>query len=126
MLVNSLDKETRMKLLQFVRQHGNSLGRFLVLQFWSKHPQTHFSLPCINGAVQGRKFDLKEVVGMLVEEGIVEENTTPRGIPLYSLTTNPEKREPVIALSQLDWEQAQKLCYLAAHRWPVSHVLAQA
>lgn len=126
MLTNNLDKETRMKLLQFVRSHGNSLGRFLVLQFWGKHPQTHFSLPCINGAVAGRKFDLKETMELLQEEGIVETQTTPRGVTLYCLTANPEKRNPVVALGQLDWEQAQKLCYLAAHRWPASHVLAQA
>lgn len=126
MVAINLDKETRMKLLQFVRKHGNSMGRFLVLQFWSKHPQTQFSLPCISGVVDVKKFDLKEALGMLVEEGVVEEKTNPRGLTLYTLTANPEKREPVMALSQLDWEQAQKLAYLASHRWPASHVLAQA
>lgn len=126
MLMTNTDKETRMKLLQFARKHGNSMGRFLVLQFWGKHPETHFSLPCINGAVDGKKLDLKEAMGMLVEEGIVEEKTTTRGVTLYSLTCNPEKREPVMALARLDWEQTRKLCCLASHQWPASHVLAEA
>lgn len=126
MLMTNTDKETRMKLLQFARKYGNSLGRFLVLQFWGKHPQTHFSLPCIKAAFDGKKLDLSEALGMLVDEGIVEETATPRGVTLYSLTNNPEKREPIMALAKLDWEQAQKLSYLVSHHWPASHVLAQA
>src|SRR3990172_4669586 len=87
-------------LANFLVQHATSASRLGVLLFWSRHPQTKFTIDGIDLAVETRKQDIKEGLEALVAEGVVSKEQTPTGVTLYSLTTEPQKREPVLTLAK--------------------------
>ncbi|MBM2831337.1 MAG: hypothetical protein HW414_389 [Dehalococcoidia bacterium] len=87
-------------LTKFLIQHATSASKLGVLLFWSRHPQTKFTVDGIDLALETRKQDLREGLEALVEEGVVSKERTTTGVTLYSLTTEPQKREPVLELAK--------------------------
>ncbi|MFC1924707.1 hypothetical protein ACFLXA_05035 [Chloroflexota bacterium] len=89
---------------QFINKHAsNHTGTRLksdLLFFWSRYPHAKFTSGVIAGALDcSRKVDVEEALNALVTAEITEKHTK-QGLPFYCLTTDPEKREPILRLSE--------------------------
>ena len=89
---------------QFINKHAsNHTGTRLksdLLFFWSRYPHAKFTSGVIAGALDcARKVDVEEALNALVTAEITEKHTK-QGLPFYCLTTDPEKREPILRLSE--------------------------
>jgi len=66
------------------------------LVFWSMHPNAKFNKAAIRYALDFTKLEIEMALATLVETGLVDQHVS-NGVTLYSLTTNEEKRKPIIA-----------------------------
>lgn len=68
-----------------------------LLSHLNRHPRAKFSAGAIPRDVSRvRKVDLVEALEGLVTDELIEKHTNQQGQPLYCLTTNPKKQEPVL------------------------------
>lgn len=82
-----------------VNNHASTQLKTDLLHFWSKYPHAKFTSGVIAGVLdRARKVDVEEALDALVTAEITEKHTQ-RGLPFYCLTTDPEKREPILRLS---------------------------
>jgi hypothetical protein len=95
---------TEEKLYRFLEEHGNNRVKRELLAFWGKHPDANFSRRVICYALNCGKLEAEGALRAMVEEGLLDKHIT-NGVTLYSLTTDEEKRRPVLELATLGWEQ---------------------
>ena len=72
--------------------------------FWGMHPNAKFSKPIINYTLDCNKRELESELKAMVEAGLVEVYIQ-NGVTLYSLTTNEERRRPILEFARhnYDW-----------------------
>lgn len=104
--LNSLTEED---LYSFLEEHGNNRVKRELLAFWGRHPDAKFSRLVICYALDCSKLETKGTLKLMVEKGLLDENSTNNGVTLYSLTRNEEKRRPVLELAALEWDNWQVL-----------------
>jgi hypothetical protein len=76
------------------RQGSNRLKREVML-FWGMHPNGKFDRATICYALDYNNLDIDRELVALVQAGLVDIEIHD-GVPLYSLTTNEEKRRPIV------------------------------
>jgi len=94
------------KLYQFIRKYANEQLKMELLTFWGRHPNTKLSKLAIYHVQDCRKIDVCRALEDIAEAGLVDTHIH-NGTLLYSLTTNEEKRQLVIKLATLGWDQWQ-------------------
>lgn len=97
---------TEESLYRFLEEHGNNRMKRELLLFWGMHPNAKFNRLIICYAVDSNKLDIKIVLGAMVEAGLLDTHIY-NGETLYSLTTNEDRRRPLLALAALDWDRWQ-------------------
>jgi hypothetical protein len=98
--------DTEKSLEGFLQEHGNNRVRMELLLFWALHPNARFDRRAIGYALDCSKSDTEKGLKAMAEEGLLDENSC-NGVTLYSLTTNIERRQPVLELAKLSWHQWQ-------------------
>jgi hypothetical protein len=93
-------------LYQFIRKYADKPLKMELLAFWGRHPNAKFAELAIYYAQASRKVDVCRALEDMVEAGLVDIHIH-NGTPLYSLTTNEEKRRLIMKLATLDWDQQQ-------------------
>jgi len=87
------------KMIQPVEEHADRRLEAELLFFWSNYPCAKFTPGVIARALNhGRRVDIEEALEYLVEARLVERHTR-QGQLLYSLSTDPEKRQRVLNLA---------------------------
>jgi hypothetical protein len=93
-------------LYRFLREHGNNRVKRELLLFWGMHPRAKFNKFTICYAIDSSKLDMTRALKDMIAEGLVE--THAGNIePLYSLTTDEERRRPVLELAAIGWDGYQ-------------------
>lgn len=78
----------------------SSLKRDL-LQFWRRHPFAKFTCGIIAGVLECKKrVYVEEALECFVHAELIDREVQ-RGLPYYSLTTNPSRRKTVLSLCSL-------------------------
>lgn len=96
MVMGTIDKS---EVMQLVKKHADTGLKLDLLYFWNKHPYAKFTSGIITRIVDSkRRLDVEEALEALADAEIVEKHVQ-RGLPFYCLTTSPEKREPVLQLT---------------------------
>lgn len=93
-------------LYHFLEEHGNNRVKRELIHFWGIHPNARFDRKGICYALDCSKLDAERALGAMVEEGLLNKHVA-KGVTLYSLTTNQERRQPILALATLDWGRWQ-------------------
>jgi len=93
-------------LYQFIRKYADKPLKMELLAFWGRHPNAKFAELAIYHAQDSRKVDVCRALEDMVAAGLVDTHTH-NGTPLYSLTTNEEKRRLIMKLATLGWDQQQ-------------------
>jgi len=104
-------------LYQFIRKYADEPLKMELLAFWGRHPNAKFNKLAIYHAQDSRKVDVCRALEDMVEAGLMDAHIY-NGTPLYSLTTNEEKRRLVMKLSTLDWDQQQLVLRLIEQHLP--------
>ena len=94
---------TDSELHHFLKEHCNTDARLQLLRFWGQHPRTKFNLPCFAAALDTKRFNLKEVIKVLVDEEIIQEQHNSNGITWYSLVSDQQIQKYITRLAELDW-----------------------
>jgi hypothetical protein len=89
-----------------LKDYGNNRVKREVLAFLGTHPNTKFTRYVICRALECSKLEMDEALSDLADARLVE-NHMNNGLTLYSLTTNKEKRRPVLELLALDRHEWQ-------------------
>lgn len=100
----TLNARIEENLYHFLEKHGNNQVKRELLLFWGMHPNAKFSRLAICCATDSNKLDVKTALGAMVEEGLLDAHIH-NGVTLYSLTTNDEKRRPLLELATLGWNR---------------------
>jgi hypothetical protein len=95
---------TEESLYQFLKEHGNNWVKRELLLFWGMHPNTKYDRNVICYALDCSKLDAESALSYMVEEGLLD-NRISNGVTLYSLTTNEDRRRPLLALAILGWDR---------------------
>jgi hypothetical protein len=91
------------EVMQFVKQHADNPLKMELLVFWSRYPNTRFSLGTISCALnRNRRGEVQRALESLAEIGFVDKHIH-MGSPCYSLTSEHQKRQPIISLSKYSW-----------------------
>ena len=93
-------------LYRFLEEHGTGWVERELLAFWGRHSDAKFSRRVICYALDCSKWEAEEALGVMVDQGLVDEHIT-NSVMLYSLTRDEEKRQPVLELAALGWDQWQ-------------------
>ena len=91
-------------LYRFLEEHGNDRIKRGLLLFWGMHPNARFDTRTICCAVDCHKLDAERALKAMEENGLVDKYMH-NGVTLYSLSTNQERRRPVLELAALGWDQ---------------------
>ena len=84
---------------QFINKYADTRLKTDLLFFWNRYPYAKFTAGVIAHAVSCvRKADVEEALEGLAIDDLIEKHTQ-QGQLFYCLTTDPEKREPVLKLS---------------------------
>lgn len=102
-MVVSNDEES---LYRFLEEHGNDRLKSGLLLFWGMHPNAKFDKKVICYALDCNKLDAERALRAMVEEGLLDKHIC-NGLILYSLTTNQERRHPIMTLATLGWDRWQ-------------------
>jgi hypothetical protein len=102
--METLTVSTQEELYRFLEEHGNNRVKRELLEFWGLHPDAKFSRYAICFALDCGKLEADRALRDMVDAGLVD-NHANNGLPLYSLTRNEEKRQPVLELAALSWNQ---------------------
>jgi len=97
---------TEESLYRFLQEHGDNWVKRGLLLFWGMHPNARFDRRAICYALDCNKLDAERALRTMVEDGLLDRNIC-NDVTLYSLTKNEEKRQPVLELATLSWEQWQ-------------------
>ena len=97
---------TEESLYRFLEEHGNNRVKRELLLFWGMHPNAKFSRFAICYAVDSNKLDMKMALRDMVEAKLLDTHIY-NGVTLYSLTTNEDRRRPLLALAALGWNRWQ-------------------
>ena len=95
------------RLAHFVKGHGNTHSKLMVLLFWARHPRAKFTLDCIANALDARRLDLRDAVFMLVREGLIEEMHDQNGVGWYRVSG--DGFEHFEALREIGWSEVRHL-----------------
>lgn len=105
--------EQEREVLRFVQDHVDSYLGLHLLRFWSKHPNAKFDFGALTCALNGtQRNDLQQALIALHRKGVVE-TCYRNGATFYSLTTEPQKRVPILRLSALGWHGQQRWAHLS-------------
>ena len=74
-----------------------------LLLFWGMHPNAKFSKSIIIYILDCNKRELETVLQAMVEAGLVETHIQ-NGVALYSLTTNEERRRPILEFARRNYD----------------------
>ena len=84
---------------KFVNSHADTQLKMDILFFWNKHPNAKFSLGAIARTLDcARRVDIEEALEALVSAEFLDKHTQ-QGLPFYCLSTDSQKREPILGLS---------------------------
>lgn len=95
---------TQEELYRFLEEHGNNRVKRELLAFWGMHPEARFSSYVICFALDCGKLEMNRALREMLDAGLID-NHTHNGLSLYSLTKNEEKRQTVLKLAALTWDQ---------------------
>ena len=104
--METLSVSTEEVLYRFLEQHGNDRVQRELLAFLGRHPNAKFARFVICRALDYGKLEVDSALRALLDAGLVDNNAN-NGLTLYSLTTNEEKRRPVLELAALGWDRWQ-------------------
>jgi hypothetical protein len=93
-------------LYRFLEEHGDNQVKRDLLAFLGRHPNAKFARYIICRVLDYGKLEVGRALRALVDARIVDDHTN-NGLTLYSLTTDEEKRRPVLELAALGWDQWQ-------------------
>ncbi len=96
-------------LISFLRENDFTGHRLRLLLFWGRHPQAKFNLDCIAHVLDITHHHLREMLGELIEKGMVEERYCSSGIAHYSLNPEHELSDYVQELANMDWSAIRNL-----------------
>ena len=91
-------------LYRFLEEHGDDQVKRELFFFWGCHPNAEFAGHIICYALDRGKLEMNRALRDLVKMGLVDTHSA-NGVNLYSLTTNEERRRPVLELVVLSWNQ---------------------
>ncbi len=97
---------TEESLICFLQKQGDNRVKRGLLLFWGMHPSAKFDGKGICYALDYSKLDTERALSTMVEEGLLGKHTS-NGVILYSLTTDEEKRRPILELASLSWDRWQ-------------------
>ena len=100
---NILNEES---LYRFLEEHGNNRAKRRLLFFWGMHPNAKFARSAICHALDSSKLEVNKALRDVVKAGLVDTHILNE-VTFYSLTTNDERRQPVLELAALSWDQWQ-------------------
>jgi len=103
-------------LYQFIRKYAGEPLKMELLAFWGRHPNAKFSKFAMYHVEDYREVFCRALEDM-AEAGLVDAHVY-NGTPLYSLTTNEEKRRLVMKLATLGWDQQQLVLRLIEQHLP--------
>lgn len=91
-------------LYRFLEEHEDNRVKRELLFFWGCHPNAKFARNAICYALDCTKLEMDRGLKALVEAELVDTHIL-NGMTFYSLTTNEERRQPVVELTTLNWDQ---------------------
>ena len=97
---NISDGESLYRLLE---EHGDNRVKRELLIFWGNHPNAKFARNAICYGLDCSKLEVDRALRALVKAGLVEVHILNNDATFYSLTTNEERRHPVLELAALEW-----------------------
>lgn len=97
---------TEERLYRFLKKHGDNRVKRELLLFWGMHPNARFDRKTTCYALDCSKLDAEGTLRAMVEEGLLDTHIY-NGVTLYSLTTNEDRRRPLLALAALGWDRWQ-------------------
>ncbi|BAZ97143.1 MAG: hypothetical protein QQM50_05560 [Dehalococcoides mccartyi] len=100
-----IDKETKMELDEFLKQSAVDYTSRQIILLFSKHPFARFDRSAIASTIEGGS-DILPTLQSLVSSGIIK-LCQKGGAELYYLTSEPELREMVTRLGNMEWKQQQ-------------------
>lgn len=84
---------------KFINNHADTQLKMDILFFWNKHPNAKFSLGAIARSLDcARRVDIEEALEALVSAEFLEKHMQ-QGLPFYCLSTDSQKRGPILGLS---------------------------
>jgi hypothetical protein len=87
-----------------MEEHGDNRVKMGLLLFWGCHPNAKFASNAICYALDCTKLEMDRGLKALVEAGLVDTHIL-NGVTFYSLTSNDERRRPVLDLAALNWDR---------------------
>ncbi len=96
------------ELCRFLKKYGDNQVKRELLYFWGRHSEAHFSSNVICRVLDCSKSKTEHLLQEMVEEGLLD-NYVANNVTLYSLTTNQEKRRPIMELTALGWDQQNNM-----------------
>ena len=79
-------------------ERGTDRVKRELLLFWGTHSNARFDWPTICYALEGNGVELERALSGLVASGLVDV-CVQNGQTFYSLTTNEERRRPIVELA---------------------------
>ena len=104
--MEALNVLTEESLYRFLEKHSDNRAKRELLLFWGMHPNARFDRKVICYALDVSKLDMEGALRAMVEEGLLDKHIS-NGVTLYSLTTNEDSRQPILALAALGWDRWQ-------------------
>ena len=90
----------------FLKEYVDDRVKLALLGFWGRHPKAKFSRGVISCALDCKKTDLDRALKIMVEAGLVN-TRVQSGMTFYSLTTDEERKRPVLHIASLGLDQLQ-------------------
>jgi hypothetical protein len=106
-----LSVATEGDLYRFLEEHGNNRVKRELLAFLGRHPNARFTRYVMCYALDCGKLEVERALRALIEAELVDMHGDD-SLTLYSLTRNEEKRQPVLELASLGWDQWQLMIRL--------------
>jgi len=102
----TLNVSTEKQLSRFLGKYADNRLKIELLAFWCRHPNAKFARSAIYCASDWDKLDMDRALQDMVEMGLVD-TQAHNSLRLYWLTTNEERRRPVMELASLGWARWQ-------------------
>jgi hypothetical protein len=102
--MGTLTVSSEESLYQFLEEHGKSREERELLAFWGMHPNARFTRYAICYGLDCTKLEASRALMTMVVKGLIDTSSS-NGSIFYSLTSEEEKRRPVLELADLGWDQ---------------------
>lgn len=93
---------------QFIQKYADTELKVKLLLSCGRYPDAKLSRGVIAHIPDHGRLDAEQALNSLVNSGVLSMHVQ-NAVPFYSLTTDHERRNPVMALSGYNWHQRQAL-----------------